>query len=330
MSETAVELIDDLVHAVRLPSESSFTWLGRITDELPPRLFRQLSPAQVQKQLRMALSRQIYRNFYLTGRVTAAEPPRPPSGSRYDLLRRVNAANHGHGCWSPGWLVLALASQGLATVRRQGLELIVPVDKVSAEPEPGQTVSIRLPKSLPGASPGFYYVLGDISLDDLEAADDRLARIYWNIKSAAACDFVDAITLTLNEAQIAFEMKVLDDPSAYVRCDSGVLYLHESAFGDTLGIVGQVAEHLRGGLRPGRPALTGKLAAGVGYAFDPGTGESYGQAISRILAEGLVLAGTDADDGGTDGARRDVVFSHLSSAGVDVGTPWLAHCDGRM
>ena len=91
--------------------------------------------------------------------------------------------------------------------------------------EAGACVKLRLPKELLGISPGYYFALSD--REDPSDDHSRQVRLYWNLRADGAAVFLHAATSLLNEAHIFFKLKVLNDASSYIRCDAGVLYVHQ-------------------------------------------------------------------------------------------------------
>ena len=115
--------------------------------------------------------------------------------------------------------------------------------------EAGACVKLRLPKELLGISPGYYFALSD--REDPSDDHSRQVRLYWNLRAEGAEVFVHAATSLLNEAQIFFKLKVLNNASSYIRCDAGVVYVHKEDFPAVAGILGrlygEVGRHLKAG-----------------------------------------------------------------------------------
>jgi hypothetical protein len=127
----------------------------------------------------------------------------------------------------------------------------------------------------------------------------------------------------LNEANVPFDLKVVDRPSGFGRCDSAVVYLtcdgYKHARAQLEAITSACARHLREGV----PALTKPLAQGVAVgAHRPQPGDSFGSSRCRLVAEGLVAA---YESGATDLADRvDMVVRRFAGEGLDIDAPYRA------
>src|SRR5207244_2675027 len=122
--------------------------------------------------------------------------------------------------------VRALEDQEIV-VERNGLSLwVARCDVLTLEggpPAVGAAVAVGLPKELPNLSPGFYLALGDEPLPSQE--QEPLVRLYWHLVSEAAPLLIEHATACLNRAHISFQLKVVNEPGRYTRCDAGVLYV---------------------------------------------------------------------------------------------------------
>jgi hypothetical protein len=185
--------------------------------------------------------------------------------------------------------------------------------------EPGAGVRLRLPKELLGISPGYYFALSD--REDPSHEHTRQVRVYWNLRAEGAEVFLHAATSRLNEARLFFKLKVLNDPTSYIRCDAGVVYVSQDDFPAVGGVLSRVYGEVSRYLKPGVPAFTKPLAAGVGLAEDPGQGESFGQNRCRLLAEGLIRAHEQRVR--SLDARFQVVMDCYRAAGVRLDRPYL-------
>ena len=149
-------------------------------------------------------------------------------------------------------------------------------------------VSVRFQKDLPNFSPGFYMALGDNEL--MRDEPSGILRLYWNLTAAGAVSFVERTTEALNRAELPFTLKALNDAAQYTRCDAVVLYIRKDDFRQASAILKRIYRAIETSLRPATPALTKRLAAGVGIAESPPSDLSFGLSRCRALAEGMLRA----------------------------------------
>jgi hypothetical protein len=120
--------------------------------------------------------------------------------------------------------------------------------------------------------------------------------LYWNLRADGAVPFVAAATRALNRAGAAFRLKVLNDPSAFSRCDAAVIYLSRDDYPELAGLILALHGEIGGFLSPRIPVFTAGLAPGAGFAEDPGTAESFGEHRCRLLADALVRSHESGSD----------------------------------
>ena len=82
-----------------------------------------------------------------------------------------------------------------------------------------------------------------------------------------------------------------------------------------------VYQAVKDNLKPETPLFTKRLAAGLGFAEDPGNGESFGMSRCRIVAEGLWSAYVKGLP--TQQARLQEVIAHFEKNGIALEHPYL-------
>ena len=180
---------------------------------------------------------------------------------------------------------------------------------------------MRRPKELAPGSQGFYTVLGNVERG--RSQEDVEVRLYFHVTATGAVPLVEVSTRLLNAAKIPFELKLVDHPTGYTRCDAAVLYLEPGSFDrarqSLAAIVSACAPHLR--REP--PAFAKPIARGVAIGeHHARLGASFGSGRCRLLAEGIVVA---HEQGSTRlGDRFDAVASRFAAHGLDVEAPYLA------
>jgi hypothetical protein len=273
--------------------------------------------------LALCLSAEIYRSFYCQGGpVMARWDEREPASADPWLIEAMSQANTGRGSWERGWEVEHVDDDDAVLVTER-LRARVPVGDCRhphAGPlSPGALAEVRVPKELPELSPGFFTVVSDAPADPGSWAS--AVRVYWNVARAGAPRLVRAVTSRLNREGMPFRLKVADHPLRLERCDAAVLYLEGEVFGDLRVPLGELATALRVYLRPRVPAFTLELAPGVGAAEDTSGGESFGENLCTLLADGIIRA---HERGIVQASSRlDEVAARFAEDGVLIDAPYL-------
>ncbi|MFD4371278.1 lanthionine synthetase LanC family protein [Streptomyces sp. NPDC058486] len=321
---TARDHVAAAVAATAIVGDHGFAWFGKRPPRLPARLTRSLD-AQVRRDyLAQALAEHLYAYFYVKGHASPMhwEPPTVGGGSAplVEALRRRNA---GAGSWEGGWQVHQ-SPPGAGTgpppevrLERERVRISV-LDERLLRPQGAVTSALRMPKELLHRSPGHYLALSDEPV----APGAAVVRVYWNCTARGALDLMGALTTSLNGAGIAYQFKVLDDPTAFDRCDAAVLYLAADTVEAAHPHLDR-AHRLLADTRRARgtrvPVFTKELGAGVGLAEDTDHGRSFGMHRCRLLAEGLV----EASARGRRADRLECVGAYLDTHGVSLDTPYL-------
>ncbi len=242
----------------------------------------------------VALQRRLYRDFYCCGSAARRRKKLlPPVDGRTPFIEQLSAANQGQGVWQDHWEPLH-DTGGDCVVARNGIAVRAPRLNVARSGADGaRTVRVKLPKEFLRLSPGFYVAVGDH--DFAENAEARLWRFYWHLGPHGALQFVRTSTALLNREGIPFRAKVVADPSHYGRHDSAVLYLDSGEDCNLLeALLAELYRLLEPLLEPGIPALTKALAPGVGWAEQPGSGDSFGWHRCGLIAQGLFQGHRDS------------------------------------
>jgi hypothetical protein len=287
-------------------------------------LRKALPPAVARNYLLSTLQEQLYRDFYCPGGARPAaeikKETEPLRGGTAWFVEQLLAANSGRGYLQQGWKVLDL-KQGTALAGRGGLALLATAEEwrsPNGALEIGAELALSFPKELPAVSPGYYMAVGDAGPNDLSMS---FLRLYWNVRAGGAVPLMRLLTTGLNEAHVRFRFKTLHDPDAYRRCDAAVLYIEESAFEVVAPIAAQVHDGVAQHMKSAVPALTLRLAPGLGLAEDTFGPESFGQRRCRILAEGIIRA---HDLGMTKPSERlRTVAGCFDEHGVSLERPYL-------
>ncbi len=345
------EVVAAALEALRIESPTDFSWCGEPNPSLPPEMSAAMSAETARAYLGHQIQGRLYESFYCSGGPVPLRA-RPALGQRLgpspfvDDLSRVN---RGRGSREPGWTVVRTEDDGRIVVRRGGLSLWARPEEVSGAPRDGgapgdgapgasakghggasghgnggvhppsegEAVSVAVSSELRRLSPGFYMALGDTGLD----LEEPIVRHYWNLESAGGAALIAAGTRVLNRAGVPFRLKVAIEPAAYDRRDAGVLYTPRRALAAVAALLPTIYEAVATHLRPGAPALTKPLAAGLAGADDPPGGESFGLHRCGLLASGAIDAFERGVTAGPD--RLAAVEADFEAAGVSFERPYL-------
>jgi len=312
----AYEAVRAVLRNVVIHSPTTYSWFGVRSGGLPARIRRSIGPEAVRAYLHTFLTSRLYADFYAQG---WAEPPlkvAPGVGTSRELhLTRLSAANAGTGSGSDGWTLRSSDGPRLV-VERHGLSLWVTPDEM-AEDE-GGNLRLPLPNDSVRMSPGFYMALGEAGL--VGAGGAPIVRLYWNLVAEGAEVLLRRATTELNRAGVPFQLKLLDSPDAYTRCDAAVLYVERADYPAVAAIVADIYPDVAGWLRTRTPAFTKVLAPGLGLAEDPGAGASFGQHRCRLVADGIIRAFERREPADN---RLSLVAERFAEDGISLDTPFL-------
>ena len=316
--------IESALRAVAVTSPTSYAWFGCRSRPLPRDLCAVLPPSALREYLVDALQHELYRSFYTQGRPMPLSPHRvDPATADVAFVEALSRANGGAGGWESGWHA-ELVDGDTARVARDGLAVrarVADCRAASGPPQAGEPLSVRRPKELARGSQGFYTALGDV--ERAGSQEDVELRIYFHLSAAGAVPLVEASTRLLNAARIPFELKLVDHPTGYTRCDAAVLYLEAGSFGRARPALAVIVSACARHLRREPPAFAKPIARGVAVGEHPARlGASFGSGRCRLLAEGIVAAHENGS--ARLGDRFDAVACRFAEHGLDVEAPYLA------
>ena len=224
--------------------------------------------------------------------------------------------------WQQGWSLVGTAPlQPDHILVRNGAGAEAVVARGDFDDERGR----RGPATSSTMQRGYFHVFGE---HDRSLSGDETVRIYFNPSREGALPLTALITSGCDDVGIGYHYKILDNPQSFGRADGAVLYIAASdvpAVAAPLRFAYDRAGHW---LKNAVPRFTKPLAPGVGFAADPGTGESFGMHRGRLVAEGLWAAHTARV------APEDIdsVLPHVAAAfernGVSADRPYLNRSHG--
>jgi hypothetical protein len=304
------ELIRRIVAATEL--SPGLSWFGEPV-ELGVEEGADVSPDLRHTATVRTLQRLIYERCYCLGAPQASAPRRrvvASSDSRERFLTTVRERLPVEPAHEPGWRVLERRPTSL-TVTRTGLTLDVKTREVLLDGDAATLLADRLSTA---NAPGYLSVFGT------RPPSGPLVRLYWSPLPSAVPRLVAGL-FRLDQAKVPFAAKFLADPSGYERADAGVLYLGAEHVARAWPVVAATYAEVAHALCGRTPAFTLRLRPGLAFAEDPPDGDSFGQHVSRALAEAIVAADPHA---GPDERTRQVCAA-LERAGFDLARP---HCHG--
>ena len=321
---TYLQQAKQAIRATAIHWPTGFSWLGQRHPQLSLNVRRALGPTATESYLRFNLQQRLYESFYCRGSALPVSTSLPRSRLS-DVTRFVGAlsgANTGKGYHESGWELLETADEN-ALVRRGGLAMQVgkaahpALEDGSAAP--GDALQLPFAKEFLSIMPGYYLASGDAEFPDGNST--AVVRLYWDLVPGGAVLLMRKLTELLNQQRVPFRLKVLSDPTRYVRCDAAVLYIVRDAYDTIAPTIAEIYSGIATYLKPDVPAFTKPLAPGLGLAEDPGNGQSFGLHRCGLFAEGIVAAYKLKET--SLAGRLGVVSVHFEQAGVSLETPYL-------
>lgn len=302
--------VREAIEATHFIDDGYLSWFGATTQIDCP-------SDEVGRLFRHELETILYRDFYTRGRATPTPPERrlsPADLARRDMIARyIGVVDAAHRVVSG--LPVVQSTDTHVRIDLNGLHVEVPSERIASRPSATE-VSLTMRRVSTRLSPGFVAVFGDLTL----SAGERGLRTYLNTTPDGAVECMRLLPTALNDADVAFAFKALDDSSRFSRADACVLYTAWQDRALVTEIVLGLAAKLGDRLKPAVPALTLPLAPGIGIAEGSGD-DSFGRTRSTMLANALVGAW---ESGLIHLDEREVFVTDVCrSQGVDLEHPYL-------
>lgn len=279
---------EEVAQAVGFPRGLSLDWFGERAFHVPARSARVLAQDTAKAALQNALKNNIYKNFYVTG--TALKEQRAPflidTGlEELSFKQQVLDAN-ALGDQKATWKVEGQQSERFI-LSRKGVR-VQSTAKILCDRGAGklcidEPTTIRTPSAYSRLSPGF--ILFQCGEDGI---GKNVLRFYWHVLPRGAAFLVREITQKLGATGLPFSFKILAQPSSYERCDAGVLYVAQEHLPQIAPLLSDIHASLGALLSDPVPALTLRIAQGLGVAEDPDDGSSFGQTRSEMIGDALL------------------------------------------
>ncbi len=313
-----------IVDVIDFHSEDLFSFAGVPSHRLTAHLSRDVS-SSINGAVR-GLESVLYSTCYIRRfQGTVEEVIASDSALDSDWLDNISAGHTSVDHWEEGWHVERIAPNGQVHAKRgETINAFWPGQFITRanqgmQPISGTPISVFFPREARSTQFGFVFLFGT----NLLTLEDELStvRYYWNVKRDSAVPLVRSLTAALNQYQVPFTFKIVNHPAFLDRSDTAVLYVGRRHYRIAAEIALDVHSQLSGGFNPEVPLFTLPLALGLAFAEDPGSGESFGTARCRLLAEGLWYS--FAEGCLTSSEKLDRVRSHFVSVGTSFDRPYL-------
>lgn len=307
---------------VRIESPVCFSIAGEVVEAQPwlPHSFA--SPEQT---LLQSLSFAVYALSYCQENGFERRDKPVLAGVNEEFLARLSSSNPTIERWEDSWQIANVEPSGAIFATRGQLfkhanpgEYVLKGAKASP-PQPGLPVSIYFPKESVALQPGYYYAFG--ACVSGPGDDQPLVRLYFNTTSVAAPDVLRLVAESLNRYQIPFKMKFIGDQGLYFRQDPAVLYVKRSFIQIIAMLLSSRSEDLDPLLENSTPLFTRTIQKGVGFAEDPGNGNSFGLHRSTLVAQAIwnaYLSGSQDVD-----VRFASMRSEFDKHGISLERPYM-------
>lgn len=242
-----------------------------------------------------------------------------------DFPSRLSAANHGCDRWLSGWRVEEVRAGGVVIItkgKQRRLARAGDYVMTFAEEVPpciGCAVTLRVRKESLALQDGTYCAIGE----ELPQPEDEMnvVRIYFNASHEAAISIVEHTTAYLNEWRVPFTLKIMLRPQDQDRSDATVLYLLKNHYRHFVNLLEKFPASFFSLLKREVPLLTKPLCDGIGVAESPTGGESFGMHRCRLIAEGIVDAWVEGQQGVE--ARLHATERRFMTEGLSLALPYL-------
>lgn len=263
-----------------------------------------------------ALEDWLYERFFIAWTTPSGRFADSVGGAPHFTAALLEAT--GDASWfAPGFRVLSRSDAGVFVVD-EVIRLFVagPDGLRPAGAKRGAPVRVRMPCAREAAMPGFFCF--NARAGRLDDAQPHL-KLYLNVTAAFAPTLLAWLFADASLARARFDGKVVNDPDAFGRRDTALLYVDPPAVEAVVRSLARLRRAHTGGFRAGLPPFVLPIAPGLGAAESPpGNDESFGAQRCRLTALGLL------DHLRTPGLSAfDAVARRFASQGLDARRPWL-------
>ncbi|MFR9769327.1 lanthionine synthetase LanC family protein [Nocardia sp. SC052] len=310
--------LESVIDAIRILDGESFSWFGQRVKSSTTG-----SHADATQPFPSAVASHLYSHFYVFGTAVPLNFRDRPMGQEPDFawMESTFTVFAGDRAAREKWTFVG-DHEHCVIAESDGTRFLLPralLERAPVAARRGDEVHVRLPSFLPAPVTGFCVYLGDLTPPAPTVQPQT--RLYWNAYADGASAVAGMLTSELNRKSIPFTLKFPNTPDAYTRADSMVLYVPLDRTAQVLRLVAEHYNDIAWALKDAVPAFTMRIADGIGFAEDPGTGESFGQHRCRLLAEALCDDAVRQTRGPV--RRLAALVSALELVGVSSDAPYL-------
>ena len=258
-----------------------------------------------------------------TRRINAPRPQLSASSQSSSLLADLRSANAARARWQKGWQIRTVHDSGWITADRDSLERTFAPGEYVTKEGPGMPLRVGGGAEVYFAveslhmQPGFYFAFGETVVD--ESDNSSLLRFYWHLEPGGAPPLLHSVSTLLNRFQVPYRFKCLTNTAAYVRADCAVVFIPRRWYQMAARLLGETRRSIANHLLSDVPLFAKPLADGLGFAEDPGGGQSFG--MHRCAALARAICGAAAANQRVLSAAE--VETRLSAQGVSPSFPHL-------
>lgn len=284
---------------------------------------------QLLSALRQALSNAIYFTAYARswdGEAIEPEAFELKLNPDAAFTASLSAANPTAMRWEAGWKIFRTEANGAVHVHKNDVALQVQAGQYTfvagggRPPGIGEMVEILVPRESLTIQPGYYFAFSEMVASDYDSA--RMGRLYFHVPSYEAAWLIETLATVLNRYHVPFRLKCSTDPAQFDRDDGFVLYVARRFMPVTLRLLKPFVGEFRRRLKESTPLFSKPLLDGLGAADDPGTGESFGQVRSLLVADAILDCWQRERNSATD--RYEALKNRFKTAGLSFSLPHLA------
>jgi hypothetical protein len=241
----------------------------------------------------------------------------------------LQSANAARDRWQKGWQISTVHSSGWITAQRDSLERTFAPGEFVTKEGPGMPLRVGGRAEVYFAveslqmQPGFYFAFGETVVDESDEA--ALLRFYWHLEPGGAAPLLHSVSTLLNRFQVPYRFKCLINTGAYGRADSAVVFIPRRWYQIAARLLRETRRSIASHLLTDVPLFARPLADGLGFAEDPGRGQSFGMHRCAALARAICNAAAATSAAATTkGALSTAdVEVRLGAEGVSPSFPHL-------
>jgi hypothetical protein len=222
-----------------------------------------------------------------------AGPPRTSVAGAPAFVEAVALSVSEASMWEHGWEVIEHAGDcrfvhnGYLRLFLQSVEELHPRDA-----KVGRRASVRMPCLREGLMPGFLYAFSRAGMIDPAAPH---VRMYLNVDAVRAAALMKALLTSPEVEALRFEAKMPNDPAAFERCDTMLIYAEPDDAAQVLAAVRALHRAAPRGWRPSTPFAALELEPGIALAESPpmveGEARSMGLHRCELVARAALARG---------------------------------------